>query len=402
MNVAVKDPNADPNADIYGNGTLQQGIRSRLVPDVNGLTVHMLESGFETAGRPVVLLLHGFPELAYSWRKQMLPLADAGYHVLAPDLRGFGRTTGWDASYEADLTANGFLNKIRDSLGLLWALGHRSVAAVVGHDLGSPIAAWGAVVRPDVFRSAVIMSGPFPGTFPHPFNTAHGDKRANPPASPVPNVASELAALPRPRQYYLNYNQTRAAAADWDNPPQGLHDFFRAYYHYKSADWVQNKPFPLAGPTAAEMAKLPTYYVMDLGKTMSETVATEMPTPAEVSTCKWLTDAEIGVHVTEYGRTGFQGALNASYRMIAEPRNLAEAMTFSGRTLDVPSCFIAGAADWGVYQTPGAAEAMRSRACTQFKGFHLIEGAGHWVQQEQPEQMNDLLLRFLKEHAAHE
>src|SRR5438876_11640792 len=83
----------------YGNGTIQPGIRSRTVSNVNGLTVHMLEAGFERPGQPPVLLLHGFPELAYSWRKVMLPLASAGYHVIAPDQRGYGRTTGWDNSY---------------------------------------------------------------------------------------------------------------------------------------------------------------------------------------------------------------------------------------------------------------------------------------------------------------
>src|SRR5579864_1189891 len=79
----------------YGQSTLPPEIRSRFVKNVNGLTVHILEAGFETSGRPCVLLLHGFPELAYSWRRVMLPLASAGYHVVAPDQRGYGRTTGW-------------------------------------------------------------------------------------------------------------------------------------------------------------------------------------------------------------------------------------------------------------------------------------------------------------------
>src|ERR1041385_3174596 len=80
----------------YGNGTIPAGIRSRAIPNVNGLSVHILEAGFEKAGQPAILLMHGFPELAYSWRKVMLPLAAAGYHVIAPDQRGYGRTTGWD------------------------------------------------------------------------------------------------------------------------------------------------------------------------------------------------------------------------------------------------------------------------------------------------------------------
>src|ERR1700674_2711796 len=86
----------------YGNGTLPAGIRSRQIANVNGMTVHILEAGYETPGQPAVLLLHGFPELAYSWRKVMPSLAAAGYHVIAPDQRGFGRTTGWDDSYDAE------------------------------------------------------------------------------------------------------------------------------------------------------------------------------------------------------------------------------------------------------------------------------------------------------------
>jgi pimeloyl-ACP methyl ester carboxylesterase len=380
----------------YGGGRLPDRVRARMVPDVNGMTMHVLEAG--TPGDPLVLLVHGFPELAYSWRNQLLPLADAGYHVLAPDLRGFGRTTGWVGRYDADLRAHGLLNKTRDLLGLLWALGHRSVSAIVGHDLGAPYASWAPVVRPDVFRSTVIMSAPFTGTFPHPFDTARG--RTSPVSSRVPDVAAELAALPRPRQHYMDYNQTRDAAADWQHPVQGLHDFLRAYYHVKSGDWAENAPFALAERSATELAKLPTYYVLDLGKTVSQTVAEHMPTPEEVATCTWLTDEDLDVYVAEYGRNGFQGALNASYRMLADPANIAEAMTFSGRTLDVPSCFIGGAADWGVHQTPGAADAMQSgRSCTQLTGFHLVEGAGHWVQQEQPDEVNELLLRFVHDHA---
>src|SRR5258708_36376752 len=142
---------------------LPPGIRSRFVPGINGLRMHMLEAGFEAAGRPLVLLLHGFPEIAYSWRKVMLPLAEAGFHVVAPDQRGYGRTTGWDADFDGDLTPFRLLNEVRDALGLVAALGYRSVAAVVGHDFGASVAAWCAVVRPDLFRSVALMSAPFAG-----------------------------------------------------------------------------------------------------------------------------------------------------------------------------------------------------------------------------------------------
>jgi len=131
---------------------LPAGIRSRLVGGINGLTMHVLEAGFEAGNRPCVLLLHGFPELAYSWRKVMLPLAAAGFHVVAPDQRGYGRTTGWDANYDGDLSAFRILNIVRDALGLVFTLGHRSVAAVVGHDFGSPVAAYCALARPDDIR----------------------------------------------------------------------------------------------------------------------------------------------------------------------------------------------------------------------------------------------------------
>src|SRR3954468_8872361 len=114
---------------------LPDGIRSRMVPNINGLTMHVLEAGFETPGRPAVLLLHGFPELAYSWRKVMPALAAAGFHVIAPDQRGYGRTTGWSADYDGDLRAFSLLNLVRDALALVFAFGYRQVD-VAGHDFG--------------------------------------------------------------------------------------------------------------------------------------------------------------------------------------------------------------------------------------------------------------------------
>ena len=140
---------------------LPRGIRSRFVADINGLTMHVLEAGSEQD--PCLLLLHGFPELAYSWRKVMLPLASAGFHVVAPDQRGYGRTTGWESGYDCDLMPFRMLNVVKDALALVFALGRRSVSAVIGHDFGSPVAAYCALARPDVFRSVVMMSAPFPG-----------------------------------------------------------------------------------------------------------------------------------------------------------------------------------------------------------------------------------------------
>jgi pimeloyl-ACP methyl ester carboxylesterase len=380
----------------YGSGTLPLGIRSRRVNNVNGLTVNVLESGFEIPGRPAVLLLHGFPELAYSWRKVMLPLASAGYHVIAPDRRGFGRTTGWDDAYDGNLDAFSTLNMVRDALALVSALGYRSVSAVVGHDAGSPVAAWCSLIRPDVFRSVVMMSAPFAGTPALPFNTAVQHPDASAAAPSVDSIDGQLAGLARPRKYYMRYYTSRDANSDMRDAPQGLHAFLRAYYYFKSADWKQNKPFPLKARTAEELAKMPTYYVMDLDKGMAETVALEMPSDAEIAACRWLTESELNVYTAEYSRTGFQGGLQA-YRCIFDPKLIAELRLFSDRTIDVPACFIAGTSDWGVYQTPGALETMKTRACTQMRCVHMIDGAGHWVQQEQPEHVNRVLVQFLKE-----
>src|SRR5215469_13461245 len=375
----------------YGNGTLPPGIRSRSIANVNGLTVHILEAGYESPGRPAVLLLHGFPELAYSWRKVMLPLAAAGYHVVAPDQRGYGRTTGWDDAYDGDLDSFRFPNLVRDALGLVSALGYRSVAAVIGHDFGSPVAAYCAVIRPDVFRSVALMSAPFAGPPPLPFNTA---EELTPSVTPGPSsVFEDLARLDPPRKHYQQYYRTREANDNMWRAPQGIHAFLRAYYYYKSADWKQNQPFKLASFTASELAKMPTYYIMDLSKGMAETAAEHMPSAEEVAACRWLTDAELSVYADEFARTGFQGGLQW-YRCLVG-KYVTELETFSGRTIDVPACFISGKSDWGVYQFPGALESMETTACTQWRGTHLVDGAGHWVQQEQPEEVSRLLRDFV-------
>jgi pimeloyl-ACP methyl ester carboxylesterase len=381
----------------YGNSTIPPGIRSRLVPSVNGLTVHMLEAGYETAGRPAILLLHGFPELAYSWRKVMLPLAAAGYHVIAPDMRGYGRTTGWDGSYDADPDPFRILNMVRDAFSLVYALGYRSVAMVAGHDAGAPIASWAALIRPDIFRSVTILSSPFEGPPSVPFDTANG-AAAPRPAPTDDELDAELAKLNPPRKYYQNYQRTRGANDNMLHAPQGLHAFFRAYYHYKSADWKGNKPHPLKARVAEEMAKIPTYYVMERDKGMAETVAPLMPSAAEIAACKWLTEVEVDVYATEYAGTEFTGALQGyRVRRGGDPKSLADMRTFSGRAIDVPSMYVAGRSDWGVYQTPGAVDKMRTTACRRMVGFHLLEGAGHWVQQEQPEQVSTLLIQFLRD-----
>jgi pimeloyl-ACP methyl ester carboxylesterase len=137
---------------------------------------------------------------------------------------------------------------------------------------------------------------------------------------------------------------------------------------------------------------------MDLDKGMAETVAPEMPSASEIAACKWLPDTELSVYSGEFSRTGFQGGLQW-YRCRTVGKYSAELETFSGRTIDVPSCFIAGKSDWGVFQKPGDFESMQTSACTRMLGCHLVDGAGHWVQQEQPEKVSELLLPFLQQRA---
>jgi len=371
---------------------LPAGIRERYVTGVNGLTIHVLEAGFDTPKRPVILLLHGFPELAYSWRKVMPLLAAAGYNVIAPDLRGYGRTTGWDNSYDGNFASFRTHELSRDALGLIMAMGHDSVYAIVGHDVGAIVAAYCALVRPDFFRSVVLLSCPFGGVPPLPFGV--GEQTA-PNLQQKQPVQDPLAALPRPRKDSTTYFSSRGANNEMLNCEQGLHDFLRAYFHVKSADWSQNKPFPLTSGLAEELAKQPAYYVLDLDKTMPEVVAPNMPSPEEISACKWLPDSELNVYIQELNRTGFQGALNW-YRCNTNGLNRSDLELFSGHTIDVPSCFISGIADWARFRPPGALEKMQHGACTQLRSFQIIDSAGHWVQQEQPEYLTKLIVDFLQ------
>jgi len=211
-----------------------------------------------------------------------------------------------------------------------------------------------------------------------------------------PLLASRLPNIPRPRKDSTTYFSTRSANNDMLNCKQGLHDFQRAYFHVKSADWSENKPFPLTTPvTAEELAKQPMYYVLDLDKTMPEEVAPYMPSQKEISACKWLPDDDLDFYTQEFKRTGFQGGLNW-YRCTTGGLNKSDLELFSGHTIDVPSCFITGIADWATFRPPGALEQMQRQACTKMESFHIIEGAGHWIQQEQPEKVTGLIVDFLQ------
>lgn len=387
-------PRAPNEAVLYGKRTIPRGIRSRLIDNNNGLVMHALEAGFEGPRRPCVVLLHGFPELAYSWRHQLLPLASAGFHIIAPDLRGYGLSARRPVSFSDSLVPYMVINRVTDVLGLARAMGHERVACVVGHDWGGPTAEWCARIRPDVFKSVVSLSTPFATA---PFLPLGSADRSGPPSAHR-DIEEALAALPRPRKHYTWYYASAEANEDLWHPPQGIHDLLRAMWYFKSADWKGNRPFPLRSWTATELAKLPAYYVMDLHMGMAETVARHMPSKEYIASCRWLTEADLDVYTEQYTRTGFQGGLN-SYRILIDPQFSGEVKAFSGRTVNVPACFIAGAEDWGARQAPGAIEDM-GKACTRLLSVDLVPGAGHWVAEEQPARVNTLLLHFIQEAQA--
>ncbi len=358
---------------------LPDPITARFIDTGTGLTQHVLEAG--DRNRPLLMLMHGFPEIAYSWRRVMPALAEAGYWVVAPDLRGGGRTTGWTNAYDTDLRPFSMLRLVRDNIALMRALGRGRADAMVGHDFGSPLTAWTALVRPDISGPVMLMSSPFSGA---PAIAEREDA-----------IHRDLLALSRPRKHYQWYYSERPANRDMVDAPQGLHAFLRAYYHMKSADWAGNAPFELGGWTAPEIAQMPTYYIMDAGETMAETVAHEMPGADEIAANRWLPEADLAVYAGEFGRTGFQGGLNW-YRARLDAELERDHSVFHGSQIQVPVRFVAGKQDWGWAQFPGALDALATRATADYRGTGLIDGAGHWVQQEQPEAVAAEILEFCK------
>lgn len=373
---------------------LPPGLTERYITtEASELTYHIIEAG--SKGKPLLILLHGFPEIAYSWRK-IMPQLSTDYYVVAVDQRGYGRTTGWDnSSFEAvDLRTFSVTNLIRDIVVLVHALGYRQVDCVIGHDFGAVAASLCALARPDFFHSVVLMSHPFKGSPKLPFDVdnANDVKQGEP-----TDIHKELAALPEPRKHYKSYYSTAPASTEMSSS-EGLHDFLRGYFYLKSADWAGNNPHPLEAWSATELAKMPYYYIMPLNAGMREAVAKDMSHEdlehVQERSSRWLPDSELEIYVNEWARTGFQGGLNW-YRVQADPKWLRDADLFAGKTIEVPCLFISGAKDWGVYQEPGAVQRM-AEVCKDFRGVKMIEGAGHWVQQEQPDRVVEEILNFLR------
>lgn len=363
---------------------------------VRDLDMHVLHAGQQSS--PLILLLHGFPELSYSWRHVLFPLSQLGFFVVAPDQRGYGRThssaTGdKPIGYEDDLAPFRMLNLVHDVVALVHALGYDETAAVVGHDFGSAVAAHCALTRPDLFKALICMSAPYPGQPRHPtvLGTSHISSRSK--TAPWAALGDLLAGLHPPMKHYTAYLSGPDANADMVNAPQGLQAFLRAYFHMKSADWPGNDPHPLRDVT--QILKLPHYYVMPAQQTMPEAVLAHEPSQLEVVKNRWLPDAELAVYVEVFRRTGFQGGLNW-YRAMRDMSFVDELGVFAGKKIEVPAMFLGGVKDWGIYQSPGSLDKMEA-VCAQFKGTILVDDAGHWVQQEQPREVVKALTGFLQQ-----
>ena len=248
-----------------GPDVLPADVRARFIDGVNGLRMHLLEVG--SPDKPCVLLLHGFPEMAYSWRKVMPELAEAGYYVVAPDQRGFGRTTGWDPAYDGDLASFGVLNLVRDIIGLAggagaaacggggWARFRRRGCGVVRVAAAGPVSPGGADERA-VCRFARHCVGP-------------AKRRPSGAGDSWTGHASIISGIIR---------RVRRTPT-WRHCPQGLHAFLRAYYHHKSADWAGNQPFRLEAFDGSRTCQDADLLHHGPGSDMAETVAQEMPGP---------------------------------------------------------------------------------------------------------------------------
>lgn len=357
-----------------------------------GLNYHVLKAGQH--GKKLVLFCHGYPELAFSWRKILPAVANAGYYCVAMDQRGYGRTTGWeDKPYDqVDLTQYTMTNLVRDLVCLVYKLGYTEVASIIGHDFGAVSSAMAALIRPDVFHATIQMS--------HPHHAAPTPQLGDKPTKPAVDIQAELAKLNPPRKHYKWYNSSPGAAHDWDNPPQGLEKYLRGYFHLKSADWDKNAPHPLAEWSAQAIAEMPEYYVMKKDDSFPQSIEKNMEGEDYHKTESWLSPLDLQVYVQEWGRVGFQGALNWYRAQTAStPQSKKDMLLYAGRKIEVPCAFISGKQDWGNFQQPGAFQAYEDPNCVKagcFKGAKMIDHAGHWVQQEQPEAVKEGILSFLK------
>jgi pimeloyl-ACP methyl ester carboxylesterase len=308
-------------------------IEHRFV-ESNGIKIHIAEAGTG----PLVLLCHGFPESWYSWRHQIKALSEAGYHVIAPDMRGYGQT---ERPEEVDQYS--LFHLVGDMVGLVNANSDKP-AVVIGHDWGAPVAWHCALFRPDCFQAVVGLSVPFRPRGPVP------------PTSVMPQTDSEY--------FYQLYFQTDGVAEK-----DAQQDVRRTIL------------LALAGPVKNPMVKRGGGW---LGSG---------PLPSSLPT--WVTEADIDFYVAEFERTGFRGGLNW-YRNV--DRNWALTAPWSGAKVKVPALYVAGEQDL-VVKFPGMDQLIANlkQFVPKLQKTILLPDCGHWTQQEKPDEVNSALIAFLQE-----
>ncbi|HEY2301771.1 MAG TPA: alpha/beta hydrolase [Acidimicrobiales bacterium] len=319
-------------------GSTRSGAQRRII-DIGNMHLEVAELG----DGPLVVLLHGFPESWYSWRHQMAPLAAAGYRVVAPAQRGYGRS---DAPPAVDAYTQ--LHLVGDLIGLLDGLGE-STAVIVGHDWGAPVAWNAAALRPDRFRAVVGMSVPF-----------YGIQRSTAPPT------AGMAELARDRFVYILYFQEPGEAeAELEADVRAT---LRRMMYSISGDIPESR-----------------FWNRPVGSTFLDTTIEPDNLPA------WLSDDDLDVFTAEFERSGFRGGLNY-YRNI--DRNAELMAPFAGRTVEQPAMFIGGERDIVLGATPETVERMRG-VVPGLRRIEWLAGCGHWLQQERPADVNRLLLEFL-------
>ena len=358
---------------------LDNRISSRFVKIDTGLKVHYLECNKNNKNLPTILLLHGFPELSFSWRRIMPMLFEKGFRVIAIDQRGYGKTIGDAKKSYDDINQYNLFNLTLDIISFLNKIKIKKIKILIGHDAGSIIAGTAALIRPDLFNSLVMMSAPFTGV---PKINDH---------NPKDNIHEELKLLSPPRKHYQWYYSSNKANKDMHlRNKSELHKFLRSYFHVKSADWSKNKPFELKSWSAKELEKLPEYYIMKYRDTMVDSVIKYYPKKNVFD--KWLNDKELDVYTSYFHKNGFQSSLNW-YKCMTSKNYNDNLKIFDGKLLTVPSIYISGEKDWGMFQKPGALKQMK-KLCSNFKGIKVVKNAGHWVQQENPKKVVELILKF--------
>lgn len=244
----------------------------------------------------------------------------------------------------------------------------------------------------------VMMSHPFSAIPWFSIGSNEHGVAVDEPNNVIAKCLEDLSNLEFKKKHYKWYYSSPNANEEMTYPKQGLKDFLRGYFYLKSGNnTLYDDPFKLKAWDAEELDKMPGYYIMPMHKSMSEYVAEDMmqvPNRARAPAKQWLTDDELQVYVDEFRRNGFQGGLNY-YRVGTSSQFQSDLEPFRGKKIEVPSLFVSGDKDWGPYQTPGALDEMKE-ACPGSKGFLDVYGAGHWVMQEEPQQVVTFIRRFLE------